>query len=238
MLANKKLAERNDETLLPTLIATQKAFSNEFLTMNTNQFFIPIAFLLAVPALAQSALRTDDTISQSGGAWARMEIENGDTTFVMSLWPVRIAAKRNFKNLDEQRQYHRYVRACRKVYPYALQAIELYEQIQEETQDMRKGQRRRHIRREHKELKEDFKDQMKNLSKTEGKVLIKMIERQLDKPFFDMIKETRGGTTATYWNTLGKMYGYDLKKVYQVGEEPLLDDALLDYDFGEAVYKY
>jgi hypothetical protein len=208
--------------------------------MNLSRLFLFCALLLAVPSLAQTSVRPSpvaaDTLSK-GGAWARMEVENGDTTFVMSLWPVRISSKRNFKNTDEQKLYYRYVRACRKVYPYALQAIELYQEIQEETEDMSKGKRRRHVRREHKELKEDFKEQMKNLSKTEGKVLIKMIERQLDKPFYDLVKETRGGTTATYWNALGKMYGYDLKKGYEVGTDPLLDDALLDYDFGEAAYR-
>lgn len=192
--------------------------------------------LATASALAQFSV-SKDTVSR-GGAWARMEVENGDTTFVMSLWTIRISAKRNFKDLDEQRQYFRYVRACRKVYPYALQAIELYQDIQEETDGMSKGKRRRYIRREHKELKEDFKDQIKNLSRTEGKVLIKMIERQTDKPFYDLIRETRGGTTATYWNTMGKLYGYDLKEGYRAGAEPLLDDALLDYDFGEAVYRY
>ncbi len=199
------------------------------------------ALIPALPSLAQTSVRPAPVVADTltkGGAWARMEVENGDTTFVMSLWTVRISQKRNFKDSDEQRQYYRYVRACRKVYPYALQAIELYREIQEETQDMGKGKRRRFIRKEHKELKEDFKEQMKNLSKTEGKVLIKMIERQIDKSFYDLVAETRGGTTASYWNALGKLWGYDLKEGYIPGAEPLLDDALLDYDFGEAVYKY
>lgn len=202
--------------------------------MNRKSLLFLFALTLAAAAHAQTPA---DTLSK-GGAWARLEIVNGDTTFVMSLWTVRITAKRNFKDLDEQRQYYRYVRACRKVYPFALQAVELYRQIEEETQDMSKRQRRRHIRHEHKELKEDFKDQMKNLSKTEGKVLIKMIERQLEKPFFRVIKETRGGATATYWHTLGKFWGYDLKEGYHLGADPLLDDAFLDYDFGEPVYQY
>ena len=207
--------------------------------MNMNRLFALFALMLAIPTFAQTSVRTTpvDTVAK-GGAWARMEVENGDTTFVMSLWTVRISSKRNFKDLDEQRRYFRYVRACRKVYPYALQAIQMYAEIQEETEDMNKGQRRRFIRKEHKELKEDFKEQMKNLSKTEGRVLIKMIERQTEKPFFDLLEETRGGTTAKYWNTLGKLWGYDLKEGYRVGAEPLLDDALLDYDFGEAMYRY
>ncbi len=204
--------------------------------MNKHRLMFYAALLLVFSATAQNAVSTD-TLSK-GGAWARMEVENGDTTFVMSLWPVKIASRRTFKDLDEQRMYYRYVRAARKVYPYALEAIELYRDIQEETADMSKGKRRRFIRREHHELKEDFKDQMKNLSKTEGKVLIKMIERQLDKSFYSIIKETRGGATATYWQTAGRFWGYDLKEGYQAGAEPLLDDALLDYDFGEAIYRY
>ncbi len=166
------------------------------------------------------------------GAWARLEVENGDSTFIMALRMVKIAARRKFVNFDEQRQYYLYLRAAKKVYPYALQAINLYEEIQAETQDLNKRQRRRYLRKEQKELKEDFKDQMKKLSRTEGKVLMKMVEKELDKPFYDMIKETRGGITAAYWHNLGKLWGYDLKNGYQPGADPLLDEIFLDYDFG------
>lgn len=166
------------------------------------------------------------------GAWARLEVENGDSTFIMSLRMVKIAARRNFANFAEQRQYYLYLRAARKVYPYALQAINLYEEIQGETQDMNKRQRRRYLRKEQKELKEDFKEQMKKLSRTEGKVLIKMVEKEIGKPFYDMLKETRGGMTAAYWHNLGKIWGYDLKDGYAPGADPLLDEIFLDYDFG------
>ncbi|GAB4494330.1 MAG: hypothetical protein OHK0019_20360 [Saprospiraceae bacterium] len=207
--------------------------------MNKHWLFVLLASLMSTFLPAQTSVRPSppDTLWK-GGAWARMEIENGDTTFVMSLWTVRITQKRNFKDRDEQNRYYRYVRACRKVYPYALQAIQLYQEIQEETEDMNKRQRRRFIRKEHKELKEDFKEQMKKLTKTEGRVLIKMIEKQTEKPFYDLIAETRGGTTAAYWNTLGKLWGYDLKEGYRTGADPLLDDAFLDYDFGNPTYQY
>ena len=178
------------------------------------------------------------TDSLPQGAWARMEVKNGDTVFVMSLRLHRVASKRQFKDFSEQRQYYLYTRAARRVYPFAVQAIDLYNEIQQETEDMSKGKRRRFIRREHHELKEDFKEQMKNLSKTEGKVLIKMVERQLDKPFYDIIRDTRGGGTATYWNQLGKIWGYDLKDGYHLGADGLLDEVLIDYDFGAAIWKY
>lgn len=178
-----------------------------------------------------------DTLARGGG-WARMEVENGDTVFVMSLWPVRISDRREFKDQDERYQYLLYKNAARKVYPYALEAIGLYQDYEDETQGMNRHQRRRYMRHEHRELKEDMTDQMKNLSKTQGKVLIKMIEKEVGKPFYEIIRETRGGLTATYWHNLGKLYGYDLKEGYQPGADPLLDEVFLDYDFGDPTRWY
>ena len=197
-----------------------------------NWIFVLSLSLSACPLFAQTA----DSLPQ--GAWARMEVENGDTTFVMSLRLHRVSSKRQFKDFAEQRQYYLYYRAAKRVDPYAVQAIDMYEDIRLETQDMSKGKRRRYIRREHKELKEDMTEQMKKLSRTEGKVLIKMIERQLDKSFYDVIRETRGGFTAAYWNQMGKIWDYDLKDGYRLGADGLLDEVLLDYDFGEAVWRY
>lgn len=94
------------------------------------------------------------------------------------------------------------------------------------------------MKRTQKDLKSDFEDKLKNLTKTQGYVLVEMIERQTGKSFHEIIKETRGGATALYWNQLSKLYGYDLKDAYAVGKDPLLDEVLIEYDFGEAIYKY
>jgi uncharacterized membrane protein YkoI len=186
---------------------------------------ITLIFLFLTNGLSA---QTDSTRS----AWARLEVDQGDSVYIMSLRPVRIMSKRKFKDFTEQRQYYLYKRAAKKVYPYAIQALEIYADINEETDGMKKRKRKKYIKNEHKELKEDFEAKMKKLSKTEGKVLIKMIERELDKPFYSVIKETRGGVTAAYWNGLGKMWGYDLKTPYTKGADPLLDEILIDYDFG------
>ena len=198
--------------------------------------FLLFVFFLVQSLAAQADQGVQDTLP-NGGAWALVEIENGDTTYIMSLPPVRIGAKRNFKDQKEQRQYYSYIKAARNVWPFAVRAIDLYNEIQVETEDMGKWKRRRHIKKEHKELKEDFTDRLKNLSRTEGKVLIKMIERQTGKSFYTVIRETKGGATAMFWNTMAKTYDYDLKNGYRKGEDTLLDEVLIDYDFGEAIWR-
>ena len=198
--------------------------------MNINPRLLPLYMLLLSGQVFAQPPSPEPT--PRGGAWATLEIINGDSTFLMSLHPARLVAQRKFKDMEEQKLFRRYLWAAKRVYPYAVQAVALYQQIEDETDGMNKRQRKRHIRHEHHELKEDLTETMKNLSKTEGKVLVKMIERELDMSFYDVIRSTRGGTTATYWNTVGKLWGYDLKQGYHPGEDPLLDEVFIDYDFG------
>lgn len=199
--------------------------------------FFPLCFFLIFTHTIFGQKTAKDTVGYGGG-WARMEVLDGDTFFVMSLRQVKVSAPRSFKDNEERRQYILYKRAAAKVYPYAIQAIELYDDFQEETQGLSKRKKRKYVKREHKELKGDFKDQMKDLTKTQGHVLIKMIERQTGKDFYSIIKETRGGVTAAYWNNLGKIWGYHLKEGYEEGADPLLDEILIDYDFGDAIWNH
>ena len=137
----------------------------------------------------------------------------------------------HFATNEERAQYFKYLESAINVYPYAAQAVAVYEVIEQETNGMNRHKQKRYIRHEFQELKGDMTERLKNLSKTEGKVLVKMIERELNMPFYDVIRATRGTTTATYWNTLGILWGYDLKEGYQPGEDPILDYAMEDTIF-------
>ena len=81
-----------------------------------------------------------------------------------------------------------------------------------------------------KEIKEDFTDHLKDLTRTQGKILVKMIERHLNTPMYDVLHDVRGGFTAAKWQTVGKLYGYDLKEGYQPGEDKVLDLILGDFE--------
>jgi hypothetical protein len=55
-----------------------------------------------------------------------------------------------------------------------------------------------------------------------------MIERELDTPLFELIKDLRNGLTASYWNTMGSLFGHDIKEGYVEGKDPILDSVLRD----------
>lgn len=154
----------------------------------------------------------------------------GDTLIVASLDGISISSLREFENEDDYRRYRRYRQYAIKVYPYAVQAIRIFRETEYALNNLSKRESKRYIRRLQRELKDDFADPLKNLSKTQGFILIKMIERELDTPMFELIKNLRGGITASYWNTMGKLFGHSIKDGYIDGEDRILDAVLDDFN--------
>ncbi len=153
-----------------------------------------------------------------------------DTLIMYNLPAVNVVRKRIFKNVDEYIKYKRYMKYAKIVYPYAVESMRVYRKVSVETQGMGWWKKRRYINRLNKELKKQYKKPLKNLTKTQGYILVKMIERELDIPFYKLIKQTKGVWTATYYSGLGQFYGYHLKKGYIRGQDPILDIVLDDFD--------
>ena len=157
-------------------------------------------------------------------------ISGSDTIIMANLDDISISSPRKFENREDYRRYRKYRYYGSKVYPYAQKAIKIFREIEESTETMRKRKRKRFLRRKYRQLKREFKKPMKNLTKTQGKILIKMIEKELDTPFYDLMKDMKGGFTASYWNQMGKLFSYDLKEGYHEGDDPILDVVLNDFD--------
>ncbi len=189
---------------------------------------LSVSLILVSSVFAQSNEREEKL--EVNGQIVSALITETDTFIIAYLDPVSISSPRTFKNNEEYRRYLLYRRYANIVYPYAKDAIRIFRETEHVTQTMSKRKRKKHIKRLQKELKEEFKDPMKNLTRTQGKILIKMIEKELDTPFYNLLKDLRGGFTATYYNEFGKFYGYHLKEGYIPGEDPILDAVLNDFN--------
>ena len=194
-------------------------------------FTVWILLWYSLHAAAQTAVtieKEEKRVIQ--GQIVKLLISGTDTLYIADLQDVHISSPRQFKNYEEYRMYMRYKRYAADVYPFAKEAIEVYRQIKEETEDLKRGKRKKYIRNINKEYKNDYKETFKNMTRLQGKVMIKMIERELDVSFFDLIREVRGGFTATYWDTFSRLYGYHLRDKYEKGEEPILDAVLQNFN--------
>jgi hypothetical protein len=100
-------------------------------------------------------------------------------------------------------------------YPYALQAGKIINEINASlvgvTND---GVRRRLIKEREKDLKKNFGDKITNLSVYQGKVLMKLINRQTGSDCYEILKEYKGGVNARFWQTVAFFFGSSLKQSY------------------------
>lgn len=170
------------------------------------------------------------TVTINGQTMPYMLDECGDTLILATLDDVSVSTPREFDNFEDFKRYRKYRRYAIKVYPYAIDAIKMFREVEYANENMSRKEERKHNRKLQKQLKDEFSDPLKKLTRTQGMILIKMIERELDTPMFELIKGLRNGTTARYWNTLGKLYGHDLKEGYQEGQDVILDAVLQDLD--------
>ena len=156
--------------------------------------------------------------------------ESGDTIVVAELDNVSVTSMRNFKSTKDRRHYLRMRYHANQVYPYAVEAIRIFREIEATTSEMNSRKRKKHIKKLQKELEDNFKEPLKKLTRTQGRILIKMIERELEIPMYDLVKDLRGGFSATYWNTFSKIYDIDLKEGYDPEQDPILEMILSDMD--------
>jgi len=160
----------------------------------------------------------------------QMITEEGDTILMANLEDVSVSSPRDFKDKNEYYKYLKYRKYAAVVYPYAKDAIAIFREAEEVTFTMKKSKRKKHMKKLQKQLEEEFEEPLKGLTKTQGKILVKMIERELDTPMYDLLKNLRGGMTATYWHTMSKFFGYNLKQGYNKGDDKIMDIVLQDFD--------
>lgn len=177
---------------------------------------------------AQQEEGVNGTTIINGQEYSIMINDCGDTLIMAQLDEISISSPRHFKDINERRKYRRYKHYATIVYPYAVEAIRIFNEVDYATKNLPKRKRKKYIRKLQKDLKKEFQDPLKKLTKTQGYILTKMIERELDTPMYDLIKSLKGSMSAAYWGTLGRTFGYHLKEGYKRGKDLLLDMVLDD----------
>jgi hypothetical protein len=82
-----------------------------------------------------------------------------------------------------------------------------------------KKARKDYIKTREDELRKQFADPLSNLSVYQGKVLMKLINRQTGNDCYEIIKEYRGGLNARMYQTVAFVFGSSLKQRYDAEKD-------------------
>ncbi len=175
-----------------------------------------------------------DTLVVISGVTVRATIINGDTIPVIDLQPVVFFAPRIFASRSEAQRYQRLVYNIKRVYPYArLAGVKLREYNEELSKIHSESARRRAIQDIEKEIREEFEADLVRLNRTQGAILIKLIDRETSHTSYELLRDFRGAFSAVFWQSLGRIFGYNLKTPYDAdGEDYLIEEIVLMIEAG------
>lgn len=194
----------------------------------------PHCHAMAQLAYPQVQAVYEDTIREVRGITVRARVVGGDTIPYIELKPVFFYAPRIFANRREAQRYERLVYNIKRVYPYARLAGERLNAYSTELAVMHSdAQRRRALRDIEKEIRVEFEADLMKLTRTQGMILIKLIDRETRHTPYNILRDFRGMVSAVFWQSLGRIFGYNLKTEYDpYGEDYLIEEIVLMIEAG------
>ena len=149
-------------------------------------------------------------------------IYNGDTIESKILSTVEMYARYSEGNMSAYAKWTRLRNAVYVTYPYALKAGAVMNDINAKLKGVDdRSSRKQIIRSREKELKKEFTDPLTNLSIYQGRVLMKLINRETGSNCYEIIKEYKGGLTARFYQTVAFFFSSNLKQPYDAQGEDL-----------------
>lgn len=167
---------------------------------------------------------------RSRGFWHQeWTVDKGDTIPLVHILPIRKYARK-----PDMRRYARMIRIVKKVYPLAKQARMEMEQMERELLAVKDKKAQEKLSRElQKRLIKQYTPVILKMTISEGKILLKLIDRETEYTAFQIIKEFRGGFVAGFWQMFAKMFGNNLKLEYEPeNRDKTLEQIVTYYEMG------
>jgi hypothetical protein len=187
--------------------------------------------LACLPALSQEMVIDERELSPIRSVYHGMyhDIDplTGDTTMWIVMNPVIVYPNERFRNKKDEEFYWKTVRDVKKTLPYAklinrtLQ--ETYEYLQ--TFDTKK-EKDAYLKKFEKQLYAQYKPIMKKFTKNQGKIMIKLVNRETNQNSYSIVKAFMGTFRAGFWQTFGRFFGVNLKAEYRPQKDK--NDALIE----------
>lgn len=149
----------------------------------------------------------------------------GDTIPQSWLPTVEVTTKQSAENKEKWASWTRLRNAVYVTYPYALTAGVVINDVNAQLRNVTDPkERKKIIKSREKDLKRDFADKVTKLSVYQGKVLMKLINRETGNSCYELIKDYKGGLNAGVWQTVAFLFGSSLKQKYDpIGEDQQIE---------------
>lgn len=157
-----------------------------------------------------------------------------DTLPHVTLQEIPIIPPYKFKNKRQKRRYGKLVRNVKVTLPYARKAGKKINEINAELALINdEKEKKAYLKAKEKELFDEFEKPLKKLTFSQGKLLIKLINRETGDTTYKLIKEYKGGVSAFFWQGVARLFGSNLKSQFdREGDDKMIEHIIMLIDSG------
>lgn len=188
---------------------------------------ILISLLYVTGTLGQvdSLKQINDTIP--GRSFLLQKVKrDGVTLPEVEIKEVTVLAHPTMTKKSDLRKYERLVYNLKKVYPYAFMVRKKLNKVNEDLMNVKSEKERKdYLRSVEKNIFAQYEGDMRDMTITQGRLLIKLIDRETQNTSYILIKEYRGKVAAAFWQGIARIFGTNLKEEY----DPYGADVLIEY---------
>lgn len=159
---------------------------------------------------------------------------DGESLPEVEIKEVTVMAPPRLEKRSELRKYDRLVTNIKRVYPYALMVRSRLEKVNDDLKNISgEKERKEYLRKVEKDVFANYEGDIQQLTITQGRLLIKLIDRETTNTSYELIREYRGKFIAAFWQGIARIFGTNLKEEYDgYGEDVLIELIIKDVDAG------
>lgn len=148
---------------------------------------------------------------------------------------VYVFKKLIFKNPRQAKKYYNIANNIKKVYPIACEIQRTVDRTVAHLDSLpTKKEKDAYLKQAEKDLKAEYYPKLKKLTFSQGKLLIKLIDRQCEMTGYQLIKKYMGSFKAGFYNAFASLFGASLKKEYDAEDEDAMTErAILLIESGQ-----
>lgn len=143
-----------------------------------------------------------------------VQIKDGDTLYLAYLRDVYVFPPMRFKNKRQEKFYRKTVRDVKKTLPIAKILTKEMEKTDAVMSKMTRREQRKFWKEYEKVLFAQYEDSFRKMTAAQGQMLMKLVDRECGRTSYEVIRFYKGGFAASFWQTVAKMVGNDLKEEY------------------------
>lgn len=185
-------------------------------------------FLVCLFSLITVRLHAQEQTTTIKGYVVPICIYKGDTIPSLRMPTVYVFKPLNFKNKKKEQEYNRLVRNVKRTLPIAKEVnraiIETYEYLQTLPDEK---SRQKHLLMVEKGVKEQYTPRLKKLTFSQGKLLIKLINRETSSSSYELVKAFLGPFKAGFYQAFAAIFGASLKKEYHPEDEDAMVERIV-----------